>query len=182
MSVKEFIRDSLALTRKDLLENVRDLDPEELQSRVVPHVNPIAFLLWHLARVEDGWIQRPVQRRDHLWLTNGWHRKFEMPEDQRDIGHNYSVEQIDAFKTPSLDLLLGYLEEARGATLAFLDLWDPDTDQREVRTIWGSIIGVADVFKILLWEINQHAGQIAYIRGLLRGLQRPNYMGPMSTA
>ncbi len=180
MSVKEFIRQALDLNRKDLLENVLDLSYEDLTWRVVPHANSIGFLLWHLARVEDGWLQRPVQRQPHLWVSEGWCEKFGMPEDQRDMGYNYSLQQIEAFKTPSLDLLMGYAESARDATLTFLESCDPETDTREVRAPWGTIT-VQDVFEILIWESNQHAGQIAYIRGIMKGLQRPDYMGPLST-
>ena len=28
--------------------------------------------------------------------------------------------------------------------------------------------------------MNQHAGQVSYLKGLQRGLQRPDYMGPLS--
>ena len=181
MPVKEFIRQALDMTRKDMLQNVLDLSASELAWRVVPHANSIGFLLWHLARVEDGWIQRPVQRKPHLWVSEAWFEKFGMPEDQRDMGYNYTVQQIESFKTPPLDLLMGYSESVRDATLVFLDSWDPESASPEVRAPWGTIT-VSDVFQTLIWEGNQHAGQIAYIRGLMKGLQRPDYMGPLSTS
>ena len=179
MSVKEFIREAMQLTRKDLLDNIRDLTAEELAWRPAPHSNSIGFLAWHITRVEDGWIQRPIQRKLHLWVADKWAERFGMPEEQRDMGYGYTVEQLQAFKTPSLELLLGYSQAVRDATLAFLDTWDPASDAIEVRAPWGTMT-VATTFQQLIWELNQHGGQIAYVKGIQRGLQRPDYPGPLA--
>ena len=179
MSVKDFVRQALDMNRRDLLEVVQGLADKDLEWRPAPQANGIGFLLWHMSRVEDGWIQRPVQRVPHLWVSEKWHEKFGMPGDQRDMGYGYSQEQIEAFATPSLGLLLDYGAAVRDATLRFLEAWEPDTDAPEVRAAWGTI-SVTDVFEILVWELNQHGGQVAYIKGRLKGLQRPDYMGPLS--
>ena len=36
---------------------------------------------------------------------------------------------------------------------------------------------LANMCQQLLWEFNQHGGQIGYIRGLQRGLEDPAYSG-----
>jgi hypothetical protein len=180
MSVKEFIRRSLELQRKDLLENVAGLTAQELAFRPAPHANAIGFLVWHMARVEDGWVQRAIQRRPHLWVSEGWAQRFGMPPEMRDMGYSYTAAQIEAFKTPPRDLLLSYGQAVRDASLAYIDGWDPAAPV-EVRAPWGGTVGVNDVFAQLTWELDQHSGQVAYLRGLQRGLQRPDYMGPLST-
>ena len=179
MSIKGFIRQALDMNRRDLLEIVRELSGEELAWKPAPHANSIGFLLWHMARVEDGWIQRPVQRIPHLWVSENWHEKFGMPEDQRDMGYGYTQEQIESQRPAPLKLLLDYGEAVRNATIAFIDSWDPETDDRQVKAAWG-MISVTDVFQILIWELNQHGGQAGYIKGLRKGLLRPDYMGPLS--
>ncbi|MEE9285278.1 MAG: DUF664 domain-containing protein [Dehalococcoidia bacterium] len=176
----DYVRTSFELQGKDLLANVQDLSAEELAFRPAPHANSIGFLWWHVARVEDGWFQRSIQRQTHLWVSAGWARRFAMPEEMRDMGYNYSLEQLEAFKTPSRELLLEYWQAVRDATMAFLGTWDPDGDAMEVRAPWGGTMRVQDVCVQVLWELNQHGGQIAYLRGLQRGLQRPEYMGPMA--
>ena len=180
MSLKEYVRTSFELQGKDLLENVHDLTAEELAFRPAPHANSIGFLWWHIARVEDGWFQRSIQRQPHLWVSAGWAKRFGMPEEMRDMGYNYTLEQIEAFATPGRELMLEYGRAVRGGTLAFVDGWDPENDTIEVRAPWGGTMGVRDVCAQVLWELNQHSGQIAYLRGLQRGLQRPEYMGPLA--
>ncbi len=179
MSLNAFIRQCFDMNRKDLLSVINDLTPEEVAWRPAGEANSIGFILWHMARVEDAWVQRPIQGKKHLWVSDGWAVKFGMPEDQRDMGHGYTVQQLDAFKTPSLDLLMGYSDAVRKATLAFLETWDPVKDNRDVKAAYGTIT-VKDVFATLIWELNQHGGQVAYVKGLKRGLQRPQYMGPLS--
>ena len=66
MDLKNFISRAFDIQGKDLLEGVKDLTPEELAWRPAPHANSVGFLLWHMARVEDGWIQRSIQRKPHL--------------------------------------------------------------------------------------------------------------------
>ena len=39
-------------------------------------------------------------------------------------------------------------------------------------TRWGQTITLADMFRILLWEVNQHGGQASYLRGMQRGLNQ----------
>jgi hypothetical protein len=33
------------------------------------------------------------------------------------------------------------------------------------------------MFQQLIWEFNQHGGQIAYLRGMQRGIEDPAYSG-----
>ncbi len=181
MDTKAFIQKSLHLARKDLLEKVHGLSPEELDWHPAPHANSIGFLFWHMARVEDGWVNRLILRKPHLWVSDGWAKKLGMPEDMRDMGYNYTQEQVTAYRSPPLPLLLDYSAAVRNATNAFLDTWNPAADGPTVKTGWGAMITVAEVFAQLVWEMNQHGGQVAYIKGLKQGMQSPQYMGPMST-
>jgi uncharacterized damage-inducible protein DinB len=180
VDVKVFIQRSLELQRKDLLENLLGLSAAELGFRPARHANSIGFIVWHMTRVEDGWIQRAIQRKPHLWVADGWAARFEMPAEMRDMGFGYTVQQLDAFKIPPLELLLGYSHAVREATMAYVSGWDP-ASPTEVRAPWGGMVAVAEVLAQLVWELNQHSGQVAYLRGLQRGLQRPDYMGPLST-
>ena len=180
MSIKDFIHQALDLNRKDLLRQLEGLTAGELAWQPAPHANPIGFIAWHMARVEDGWVQRVFQRQPHLWLSDGWAKRFGMPEEMRDLGWGYSEEQLASFKVPSLDLILGYSEAVRRATLDFLERWDPDGAPVEARAPWGEPIGAQDFFAQLLWELNQHGGQIAYLRGLKRAEIDAEYTGPLA--
>ena len=41
----------------------------------------------------------------------------------------------------------------------------------------GGTMTLANMCQQLIWEFNQHGGQIAYLRGMQRGLEDPRYSG-----
>ncbi len=180
ITLQAFITRLFEMQRDDLQQVIGDLSQVELEFQPSPSANPIGFLLWHMVRVEDGWIQRVIQGEKHLWVRAGWARRFGMTEDQRDMGYNYSEEQVRDFKVPNLTLLIDYFNAVRGGTLAFLTQWDSNLIGAEHRAPWGGTISTTEILSQLVWELNQHAGQVAYLLGLQRGLQRPDYMGPLS--
>src|SRR3970040_1002914 len=73
-------------------EALKDLSPEELRAPPKPY---IAWLVWHLSRVQDanfsGLMERP-----QLWIADGWHARFNMPPDPKDYGsgHRHTREQV----------------------------------------------------------------------------------------
>ena len=182
MSLNAFVKQCFEMQQRDLLARIDGLTQPELEWKPVPHANSIGFLVWHCARVEDGWVQRIFQGKKHLWVTEGWAQRLGMAEDQRDMGYAYSQEQLDAYKVPPLADLLGYEGAVRDATNAFLDSWPGEADTTELKAPWGATVHVRDIFAQLIWELNQHTGQIAYIRGVQQGLQTPDYMGPLAAA
>ena len=61
MNLNEFIEDALDKERQFLMEAVDDLTSQELTWRAGPEANPIGWILWHMLRVEDMWIQFFIQ-------------------------------------------------------------------------------------------------------------------------
>ena len=62
MTLNEFIADALDKENGFLMEGLDGLGPEELAWQPAPDANSIGWILWHMVRVEDMWIQvlRPV--------------------------------------------------------------------------------------------------------------------------
>ena len=177
MNLSDFIADAFNKEDQFLREAVTDLTPEELVWRPGPESNPIGWTLWHMFRVEDMWIQFFSQQNLELWEREGWHEKFGLPT--RDNGFGHTQEQVSNF--PALDLaeLLRYREAVRAGTLEYLrSLAGPDFDSvpRERRPE----ITLGIVFRQIVGELYQHLGQVAYLRGLIRGASAlpPNFTAP----
>ena len=62
---------------------------------------------------------------------------------------------------------IDYLESLSEADLSNITLANPR----------GGEISLAVMCQQLIWEFNQHGGQIAYLRGEQRGLEDPGYSG-----
>ena len=173
----KFIEESINKQHEFLIQAIDDLTPEELRWQAAPEANTIEWILWHMFRVEDTWIQFFIQNHTEIWEHQNWTDVFGLPP--RDNGFGHTVEQVSHF--PNLDLakLLAYGEEVRQGTLAYLS----DLNSNEFNLVPRERrpnITVADVFRQVIGEFYQHTGQIAYIKGMMRGANAfpPNYTAP----
>ncbi len=165
MTLNQFIEAALEQESQLLGEAVKDISPAELAWRPGPDANHIGWILWHMFRVEDFWIQFFAQRQAELWERDGWHEKFSLPT--RDTGFGHTPQQVWVF--PALDLgeVLRYRESVRSGTLAYLrglSSADFDVVPRERRPD----MPVGGMFRQILGELFQHQGHIAYLKGLYR--------------
>lgn len=165
MTINEFIEDALAKEHEFLMEAVQDLTPEELAWRAGPEANPINWILWHMLRVEDMWIQFFIHSQPEIWERDGWHEKFGLPT--RDNGFGHTPEQVAQFPTLDLRELLNYGEAVRAATLAYLKELAPE-DYEVVPRERRPEMSVGDIFRQITGEFYQHQGQISYLKGLIR--------------
>jgi hypothetical protein len=126
--------------------------------------NSIGWLIWHLARVEDHH-GAELLGTGQRWPT--WAERFGLEPDPDDNGYGHTPEQVSGVRPPSAELLLEYHVAVHDPLAAFVgglgsaDLdevvdrrWDPPV------TMGVRLISIAD-------DALQHAGQAAYLRGLL---------------
>jgi hypothetical protein len=74
--------------------------------------------------------------------------------------------------------LLKYAEAALESARAYLATrTDEDFNQNSVINPRGGNMTLANMCQQLLWEFNQHGGQIGYLRGMQRGLEDSSYSG-----
>ena len=183
MTLKEFVRNALEMQRNDLLRSLQGLTPEDLAWRSAAQGNAIGFLAWHMARVEDMWVQRVFQGKQQLWQSDGWSGRLGMDAYGRDNGFGFDETKLAAFSPPQMGQLLAYTDAVRQHTLAFLDAWDSDGAPVQALLPWdkSTTLRIEQFWTQILWEINQHGGQIGYVRGLRRAAVDAAYMGPVLT-
>ena len=170
MDFKDIIRMALDEYLAELRKALDGLTPEERRFQPGAEAHHIDFAVWHMARVEDDWVQRFVWRTDTVWQRDGWHEKLGLPE--KGSGFGYTAEQVAGLPRFDFDDLMAYYEAVREATLQYLDgLAQDDLDgcpQPERRP--GYTIG--KMFSHVIVEESQHVGQVAYLRGLQRGINK----------
>jgi hypothetical protein len=133
-----------------------------------PGRNTIAWLVWHLARVQDAQIAELLPGdEDQLWTTGDWAERMGMPALPGDTGYAHTAAQVAAVRPPDGQVLLDYLDAVAARTETWLKgLTADDLDQVVDRrwdppvTLGVRLVSVAD-------DCVQHAGQAAYVRGLL---------------
>lgn len=171
MEISDVNLDMLDRMQRAVVKAVDGLTNEELTWRPRPEANPIGFILWHQVRVEDAFVQGMIQQKPHLWVSEKWCQKLNLSENPKDSGYGYTAEQVAAFAVPELEDLSGYAEAVRARTVEYLKGMPPDKFDEVIQTVFGELT-IGQIFSLLLCEITQHIGQIAYLRGLQRGLDK----------
>ena len=143
------------------------LSPEELNGGPMPSMG---WLTWHAARVQDSQLTL-LAGQEQAWTSLGWHARFEMAPDPQDYGrsHSHTQEQVEAFRAPDVQTLLDYLDTVHQRTTAYLaglTLRDLERTLDEPRFSPLPTVGVRLVS--ILTDNLQHAGQVHYLRGLMR--------------
>ena len=170
MDFKDIVRLALEEVRGDLLNTLDGLTAEERRFQPDPESHHIDFALWHIARVEDDWVQRFAMRADSVWRRDGWHTRFGMPATGGGTG--YTSQQVADFPAFDLAEMLEYYDAVRESTLAYIDGISHDglaeTPHPERRPGYT----VARMLGHIMVEQSMHMGQIAYLRGIQRGLDQ----------
>ena len=147
------------------------LDVQAMDSRPADHCNSISWILWHMNRVVDVFINTRLQFKTQLWVSDGWHQKFGMEKQAKLMGR--SEEEIVTWVSPPLEAQRGYFQAVKAAAREFINSLSPeDLDRRvtfppEAQTQNHSL---ATALGQLVWDNVAHGGQIAYMRGLHNGL------------
>jgi len=168
LDFKEIIRMCLDEYMEELRKALDDLTNEELRFQPAPESHHIDWTVWHMARVEDDWVTRFAQRKDTIWQTDGWHTKFGFPE--RDSGFGYTAEQVRDLPKFDLDQMLAYYDAVRVEALRLLDSMTPEGLDECPHPERRPGYTVGKMFSHVIIEEAQHVGQVAYIRGIQRGL------------
>ena len=163
MQLNDFIADALARESEFLLTALDGLTPDELAWQPAPDANSTGWMLWHMVRVEDMWIQFFAQFQTEIWERDGWNEKFGLPI--RDNGFGHTAEQVANFPRIDLAEFLQYRTAVRQATLDYLATLSPD-DMNTVPRERRPEMSLGAIFRQIIGELYQHTGQIAYLRGL----------------
>ena len=142
------------------------IDPALLDRRPGSAANPVGWLVWHLTRVEDDHVAA-VAGTEQAWTAGGWADRFAVPYDVADLGYGQSSEQVAAFSSPSPELLAGYQDDVHERIRAYLLALRDDDLGRVVDESFDPPVTLAVRLVSVLADTLQHAGQAAYVRGLL---------------
>lgn len=164
MEVHDVLVESFGRIGPTVHRVVEGLDDATLTWRADPRANTIAWLTWHIARVQDAQVA-PLAGTDEVWSTGGWAARFDLPFDESASGYGHSPDEVGAVRVQA-DLLLGYLDAVTDATATYLATLTADDLDRVVDTDWDPPVTLGARLVSILADDLQHVGQAAYVRGL----------------
>ncbi|GAB3282200.1 DinB family protein [Sinomonas notoginsengisoli] len=157
------------------------LSPDQLVQRPGPHANHIAWIVWHLTRVEDDHFaalahvlegnDAPAERTrevppGQLWPE--WRERFGLPYSEWATGYGQSSEEVGAFPATDPDLLRGYHDAVYMRANEVIRRLNEGDLGRVVDRRWSPPVTAAVRLVSILNDTTQHVGQAAYVRGLIR--------------
>jgi len=142
------------------------LSPAQLTERPAPGTNSIGWLVWHLARVQDHHVAE-LLHADQIWVGGGWAARCGLEPDPSNTGYGHDADEVAAVRPDSADVLLDYLDAVDARTRRLLETVTADDLDRVVDRRWDPPVTLGVRLVSVADDCLQHAGQAAYVRGLL---------------
>jgi Protein of unknown function (DUF664) len=166
MDVGELLVESFGRIHEATHRAVAGLTPEQLAFRPDGQGNSIAWLVWHLTRIQDDHVA-DVAGTGQAWTNDGWTGRFGLPFDARATGYGHSTEEVAAVRVEAGGLLLGYHDAVHERTVAFVGGLAAGDLDRIVDESWDPPVSLGVRLVSVIEDDLQHVGQAAFVRGLL---------------
>jgi uncharacterized damage-inducible protein DinB len=183
MTIAELLADAFGRVREVVYEAVDGLTPGQLALRPESEANSIGWLIWHLTRIQDDHIADAAGTAQ-VWTSPAeagkggreagaytWADRFGLPFATSATGYGHGAEAVAAVQIRPASLLTEYYDAVHTETIKFVSgLSDADLD-RIVDYAWDPPVSLGVRLVSVISDDLQHAGQAAYLRGLIeRGL------------
>ncbi|TFC50500.1 mycothiol transferase [Cryobacterium shii] len=164
MLSSELLIDAYGRIRGAVHNVLADAGPEILAYRPDSQANSVAWLVWHLTRVQDDHLSEIMEEKQ-LWTAAGWAERFALPFENDATGYGQTALEVGQVR-PDADHLGGYFDAVHSRTVAWLPTLVAADFGRVVDLRWTPPVTLAVRLVSVLADDLQHAGQAAYVRGL----------------
>ena len=165
MTPAELLIDAFERIRDTATAAVDGLTGEQLAARPARDANSIAWLVWHLARVQDDHVA-DAAGTEQVWTAQDFVTRFDLPFDSGATGYGMNSEEVGHVLVGA-ELLADYLRAVHEATVGYLASVTPEDLDRVVDERWDPPVTLGVRLISVVSDDLQHAGQAAYARGLV---------------
>jgi len=162
----QLLQDAFDRVRETVHGVVDGLSAEQLAARVDAESNTVAWLVWHLARVQDDHVAE-LAGSEQVWTAHGWVDRFDLPFDASATGYGQSAEEVGSVRVEA-EVLTGYLDAVQLRTQEYVDGLRDEDFPRVVDEAWDPPVTLAVRMVSVVNDCTQHAGQAAFLRGMLQ--------------
>jgi hypothetical protein len=159
---KQLLVDAFGRVRELVIDLTDRLTEDIATYRPDPGANSIAWLIWHLSRIQDDHVA-DLAKVEQAWAE--WRGRFGLPFSTWATGYGQGPKEV-AVVRPSGDLLSAYHQAVHDLTVRYLDGITADELDRIVDTRWDPPVTAAVRLVSVIGDTMQHLGQAAYVRGL----------------
>lgn len=168
MLANALLADAFGRVKEAVHGAVGGLSREQLTYRVDPDANTIAWLVWHLTRIQDDHLAA-LAGAEQVWHRDDWVGHFGLPFDRNAHGYGHSSRDVAAVDVPG-ELLLGYHDAVHTETVSYLDGLQEEEYDEIVDRSWDPPVTRAVRLVSVVEDDMQHVGQAAFVRGVVERL------------
>jgi uncharacterized protein DUF664 len=169
VSSSELLTDAFGRIREEVADAMSGLTPEQLTRRLDPDANPVAWLVWHLTRIQDDHVAGAFGV-SQVWREGRWASRFGLPADTMEVGYGHSSAQVAAVSATIAaepQHLLEYHQAVYDQTLKHVSSITDDDLSRVVDRAWTPPVTLGVRLVSVIDDNMQHAGQAAFVRGVV---------------
>ena len=166
MEQRDIFSEAYERIRQVCQQSAEGLSPAQIYYRIEPGANSIAWLIWHLSRVQDNHVSE-IAGREQAWVTDGWAEKFGMETDPSNVGFGHTAAEVDAIRPESAELLLAWNNAVIDRSQEYFKSLDATEIERIIDTSYDPHVTVGVRLLSVISDNTQHAGQARYVRGIL---------------
>jgi uncharacterized damage-inducible protein DinB len=166
MNVADLLTDGFSRVRGSVHAAVEGLTAGQLGARLDPGANSIAWLVWHLTRVQDDHVA-DVAGTEQVWTGQDWLSRFALPFPAGDTGYGHRPADVEAVRVDDPALLTGYYDAVHEQTVRFLGGLDAEALDKVVDEAWDPPVTLGVRLVSVLDDDLQHAGQALFARGVV---------------
>ncbi|MBP2374035.1 mycothiol transferase [Paeniglutamicibacter psychrophenolicus] len=177
------LRDGFTRVSEGIEALLEAAEPRMLRFRASSSANPVAWLIWHLSRVQDDhftFLARaldPESVTEQRWIADDWVSRFNLPYRRLDTGFGHSSEQVADFGMYDGAYLRGYHLDVHRQCLEILGtLRESDLDVVVDRR-WDPPVTAAARLVSILGETTAHLAQAEFVRGIFLDVERTRRPG-----
>jgi uncharacterized damage-inducible protein DinB len=164
MTSAELLTDAFGRVQETVHGAVAGLSAGQLSVRLDDDANSIAWLCWHLTRVQDDHVAGAFGA-EQVWPA--FRDRFGLPFGRLETGYGHSSRQVGQVQVSSGDLLTGYQDAVHAQTIRLVSgVTDADLS-RIVDERWDPPVTLGVRLVSVISDCLQHAGQAAFVRGIL---------------
>lgn len=101
MVTADVLVDAYGRIREEVADVLGGASGETLVWRPDPEANTIAWLIWHLTRVQDDHLAAAFGRRQ-VWEEQGWAERFSLPFGPDATGYGHSPAEVGQVRSDAL--------------------------------------------------------------------------------
>jgi len=164
MTSPELLVDIFGRIRETVQEAVTGLTVDQLAFRADRQANSMAWLVWHLTRVQDDHLAAAFGT-EQVWVADKWVERFGLPFAPEAHGYGHTTDEVGKVSVAAA-LLAGYQDAVHARSVQLLQtVSDADLD-RVVDDRWDPPVTLGVRLVSVVADALQHVGQAAFIRGL----------------